>query len=390
MALRHRELPAEGVQFHPESVLTEQGHELLANFLERALSDAQRAVLTERDRHASPRARTCRSTQAAEVLAEIMHGDVSEIQIAGFLIALRTKGETVEELAGLARTMRELAAHVPTDREDLLDTAGTGGGRSTFNVSTTAALIAAGAGCAVAKHGNRSATSRSGSADVLEALGARIDLGPAAGRRAASTRPASASCSPPPTTRRRASSCRSARELAVRTIFNLLGPLTNPAGARRQLVGVSDPAFLETIGGALARPRRRPRAGRLERGRARRGLLGGADQGRRGQRRGAAHATSLRPEDVGVAADGGEALAGGTPEENAAVTPRDPRPATRARRRGARADQRRRRDLRRGRRRRHRRGRAGGARGDRRRPRAAALDGYVQASGATPPSEAAR
>ncbi len=110
-----------------------------------------------------------------------MHGDASEVQIAAFLIALRTKGETVDELAGLAATMRELAAHVPTERVDLLDTAGTGGGRSTFNVSTTAALIAAGAGCAVAKHGNRSATSRSGSADVLEALGARIDLGPAAG-----------------------------------------------------------------------------------------------------------------------------------------------------------------------------------------------------------------
>src|SRR4030081_1573612 len=116
--------------------------------------------------------------QTAEVLGEIMHGEVSETQIAGFLIALRTKGETVEELAGLARTMRALAAHVPTEREDLLDTSGTGGGRSTFNVSTTAALIAAGAGCAVAKHGNRSATSRSGSADLLEALGARIDLGP--------------------------------------------------------------------------------------------------------------------------------------------------------------------------------------------------------------------
>ena len=116
--------------------------------------------------------------ETAEVLAEIMHGEVSETQIAGFLIALRTKGETVEELAGLARTMRALAAHVPSEREDLLDTAGTGGGRSTFNVSTTAALIAAGAGCAVAKHGNRSATSRSGSADLLEALGARIDLGP--------------------------------------------------------------------------------------------------------------------------------------------------------------------------------------------------------------------
>ena len=102
--------------------------------------------------------------------------------------------------------MRELAAHVPIDaRRDLLDTAGTGGGRRTFNVSTTAALIAAGAGCAVAKHGNRSATSLSGSADLLEALGARIDLDAATASRAASKRPASASCSRPRTTRRRAS-----------------------------------------------------------------------------------------------------------------------------------------------------------------------------------------
>jgi anthranilate phosphoribosyltransferase len=118
------------------------------------------------------------SEETSEVLAEIMHGEVSETQIAAFLIALRTKGETVDEIAGLARTMRDLAAHVATEGGELLDTAGTGGGRRTFNVSTTAALVAAGAGCAVAKHGNRSATSSSGSADLLEALGARIDLDP--------------------------------------------------------------------------------------------------------------------------------------------------------------------------------------------------------------------
>jgi anthranilate phosphoribosyltransferase len=189
--------------------------------------------------------------QAAEVLAEIMRGEVSETQIAGFLIALRTKGETVQELAGLARTMRELAAHVPTARADLLDTAGTGGGRRTFNVSTTAALIAAGAGCAVAKHGNRSATGPSGSADLLEALGARIDLDPAGVARCIEE--AGFGFMFAPAHHRATRFVVPVRhELAVRTVFNLLGPLTNPAGATRQLIGVSDTRFLETIAGALA------------------------------------------------------------------------------------------------------------------------------------------
>src|SRR5262249_35934644 len=168
--------------------------------------------------------------------------DVSEIQIAGFLIALRTKGETVDELTGLARTMRDLAAHVPTDRTDLLDTAGTGGGRSTFNVSTTAALIAAGAGCAVAKHGNRSATSRSGSADVLESLGARIALGPS-GVAACIDESGFGFMFAPAHHQATRFVVPVRHELAVRTIFNMLGPLTNPAGASRQVVGVSDPAF---------------------------------------------------------------------------------------------------------------------------------------------------
>jgi anthranilate phosphoribosyltransferase len=190
--------------------------------------------------------------ESAEVLAEIMHGEVSETQIAGFLIALRTKGETIDEIAGLARTMRELAQHVSTDRDDLLDTAGTGGGRRTFNVSTTAALIAAGAGCAVAKHGNRSATSLSGSADLLEALGARIDLGPEGVARCIEQAGFGFMFAPAHHQATRFV-VPVRRELAVRTIFNFLGPLTNPAGARRQLIGVSDPAYLETIAGALAR-----------------------------------------------------------------------------------------------------------------------------------------
>jgi anthranilate phosphoribosyltransferase len=195
--------------------------------------------------------RSLSQEDSAAVLAEIMSGDASEVQIAAFLIALRTKGETVEELAGLAQAMRRLATPVRVSRDDLLDTAGTGGGRRTFNVSTTAALIAAAAGCVVAKHGNRSATGLSGSADVLEALGARIDLEPDAVAQCIEElgfgfmfAPAHHQATRHVVPVRRA--------LGVRTIFNFLGPLTNPAGATRQVIGVSDPGYLETMAGALA------------------------------------------------------------------------------------------------------------------------------------------
>ena len=190
--------------------------------------------------------------QTAGVLAEIMAGNASEAEIAAVLIALRTKGETIDELVGLATTMRLLATPVTTERDDLIDTAGTGGGRPTFNVSTTAALIAAGAGCAVAKHGNRSATGLSGSADLLEALGVRIDLRPDAVARCIQEAGFGFMFAPAHHgATRHVVPVR--KELAVRTIFNFLGPLTNPAGATRQVIGVSDPAFLETIAGALAR-----------------------------------------------------------------------------------------------------------------------------------------
>jgi len=188
---------------------------------------------------------------AAAVLAEIMAGEVSDIEISGFLVALRVKGETVEELAGLARTMRAFAAFVPTAGEDLLDTAGTGGGRRTFNVSTTAALIAAGAGCMVAKHGSRSSTGLSGSADVLEALGAKIDLDAAGVGRCIEEIGFGFMFAPyhHPATRH---VVQVRKQLKVRTTFNFLGPLTNPAGANRQLLGVSDPATLPKMAGALA------------------------------------------------------------------------------------------------------------------------------------------
>jgi anthranilate phosphoribosyltransferase len=187
---------------------------------------------------------------ASAVLAEIMEGRTSEVQTAAFLIALRAKGETVPELVGLAQAMRSFADQVPSGRDDLVDTAGTGGGPSTFNISTAAALVAAAAGCAVAKHGNRSNTSRSGSADLLEALGVSIELGPSEVARCIDE-VGFGFMFAPRHHRAMAHVAPVRKELGVRTIFNLLGPLTNPAGATRQLLGVSDRRYQETIAEAL-------------------------------------------------------------------------------------------------------------------------------------------
>jgi anthranilate phosphoribosyltransferase len=256
--------------------------------------------------------------QAAEVLDEVMHDRASEVEIAGFLIGLRAKGETVDELAGLARTMRGLAAAVDTGRDDLLDTAGTGGGRPTFNVSTTAALIAAGAGCAVAKHGNRSATSRSGSADLIEALGARLDLNPDAV--ADCIRECGFGFMFAPAHHQATRFVVPVRkELAVRTIFNFLGPLTNPAGATSQLIGVFDPAYLETMAGALATL-----------GVRRALLVSSADGMDELSTAGLTHVVEVRdgaidryevsPQDVGLDTASADALVGGSPAENAQIT----------------------------------------------------------------------
>ncbi len=190
--------------------------------------------------------------RSREVMDEIMGGEATPAQIGGFLVALRAKGETAEEIAGCAEAMREHALVVRPSRDDLVDTAGTGGdGAQTLNISTAAAIVAAAAGAAVAKHGNRAVSSASGSADVLEALGFRLELSP---ERIAQSidelgfgfmfaplhHPAMKHAAPV------------RRELATRTVFNVLGPLTNPAGARAQIVGVYAPELVRTLGEVLA------------------------------------------------------------------------------------------------------------------------------------------
>ncbi len=190
---------------------------------------------------------------AREAMAAIMAGEATPAQIGGFLVALRIKGETPDEIAGFAEAIRGHGLLVSPQREDLVDTAGTGGdGQATINISTGAALLAAAAGAAVAKHGNRAVSSASGSADVLEALGFKLELPPE--RIARSIDELGFGFLFAPTHNpgfRHAAPVR--RELATRTVFNVLGPLTNPAGARAQIVGVYDPSLVPTIAEVLAR-----------------------------------------------------------------------------------------------------------------------------------------
>lgn len=257
---------------------------------------------------------------ASAVLAEIMEGRVSDVQTGAFLIGLRTKGETVPELVGLARTMRSLATPAPTGRGDLVDTAGTGGGPSTFNVSTTAAIIAAGAGCAVAKHGARSNTSLSGSADLLEALGVDIEMAPEAIGRAIDE-VGFGFLFAPKHHQATAHVVPVRKELAVHTIFNFLGPLTNPAGATRQVMGVSNRRYQESIAEALVGLG------------AERAMVVSGDDGMdeisiSGETRvievrdGGTAESFITPEDYGIGRAELSEVSGGTPAENAAITQR--------------------------------------------------------------------
>lgn len=189
--------------------------------------------------------------EAEGVMDEIMNGEATPSQIGAFLVALRMKGETADEIAGCARAMRAHATKVVTSRGNIVDTCGTGGdGAGTFNISTVTAFVVAGAGVAVAKHGNRSISSRCGSADVLEAAGVNIDLGPEEMGRcideagigflfAPRLHPAMKHAAGP------------RREMAIRTIFNVLGPLSNPASASRQLLGVYADDLTEVLAGVL-------------------------------------------------------------------------------------------------------------------------------------------
>jgi anthranilate phosphoribosyltransferase len=256
--------------------------------------------------------------EARAVMNEVMEGEATPAQIGGFLVALRLKGEAADEIAGCAEAMRAHVLAVRPSRDDLVDTAGTGGdGARTINISTAAALVAAAAGAGVAKHGNRAVSSASGSADVLEALGFRLELPPVRIEQsidelgfgflfAPTHHPAMRHAAPV------------RRELAARTVFNVLGPLTNPAGARAQVVGVYAPALVRTIAEVL-----------VQLG-ARRAFVvhgaGGIDElSPAGPNLvcevvdGGVHEREIDPLELGVPRCDPDELRGGTPDENAAA-----------------------------------------------------------------------
>lgn len=250
MAMEHKEYPIFGLQFHPESVMTPQGLQMIENFINYAKALKEKKMIKEAIIKLSKK-ENLTYTEAEEVMNEIMEGKASDVQKSAYLTALSMKGETIDEITASAAGMRAHCIKLLHDM-DVLEIVGTGGdGANSFNISTTSSLVIAAAGIPVAKHGNRAASSKSGAADVLEALGVKIDVAPERSTQllkdiqicflfAQNYHTAMKYVGP------------IRKELGIRTVFNILGPLSNPAGANMELMGVYDESLVEPLARVMA------------------------------------------------------------------------------------------------------------------------------------------